>query len=97
MTVSLLYFGILKDMTGKAGGRLEMPVGATVADVLAAVRTPGALIWGTVAVAVNREYAGLGTVLQEGDEVAFLPPVSGGAGDGRLARRGWGTWLRGGR
>jgi molybdopterin converting factor small subunit len=30
-------------------------------------------------VAVNREYASLATVLREGDEVALLPPVSGGA------------------
>nr|WP_232298866.1 MoaD/ThiS family protein [Granulicella tundricola] len=33
---------------------------------------------GSIAVAVNREYAGMETVLNDGDEVALLPPVSGG-------------------
>jgi molybdopterin converting factor small subunit len=37
-------------------------------------------VWKTLAVAVNRDYAGLTTVLKDGDEVALLPPVSGGCG-----------------
>ncbi len=36
-------------------------------------------LWQSLAVAVNREYAALSTVLREGDEVALLPPVSGGS------------------
>jgi molybdopterin synthase catalytic subunit len=36
-------------------------------------------VWGALAVAVNREYANRSAVLQEGDEIALLPPVSGGA------------------
>ena len=35
-------------------------------------------LWQSLAIAVNREYAALDTVLREGDEVALLPPVSGG-------------------
>jgi hypothetical protein len=35
-------------------------------------------VWKSIAVAVNREYAGLAHILNEGDEVALLPPVSGG-------------------
>ncbi len=42
-------------------------------------------VWKTLAVAVNREYAGLETVLQDGDEVALLPPVSGGCFVGRVS------------
>jgi len=38
----------------------------------------GARLWQSLAVAVNREYASLNAVLREGDEVALLPPVSGG-------------------
>ena len=36
-------------------------------------------LWRSLAVAVNREYASLGAVLREGDEIALLPPVSGGS------------------
>ncbi|HEV2647462.1 MAG TPA: MoaD/ThiS family protein [Acidobacteriaceae bacterium] len=43
-------------------------------------------LWGSLAVAVNREYSGLDAVLSDGDEVALLPPVSGGCGQG-LDRR----------
>jgi hypothetical protein len=35
-------------------------------------------IWDTLAVAVNREYAGAATLLHDADELALLPPVSGG-------------------
>jgi len=38
-------------------------------------------LWQSLAIAVNREYAALDTVLREGDEVALLPPVSGGSGE----------------
>ena len=38
----------------------------------------GISVWDTLAIAVNREYAQPGTILHEGDEVALLPPVSGG-------------------
>lgn len=45
------------------------------------------LMWRSLAVAVNREYAPVDTVLREGDEVALLPPVSGGLlRAGRIAR-----------
>ena len=36
-------------------------------------------VWKAIAVAVNRDYATLATPLHDGDEVALLPPVSGGA------------------
>lgn len=59
---------------------LELPPGATAADALAAVRRrpgterlpPGPLI------AVNQRYAKPETALQDGDEVALIPPVAGG-------------------
>jgi len=46
-------------------------------------------VWASVAVAVNREYAAADAVLREGDEVALLPPVSGGSfadGERRVPR-----------
>ncbi len=81
MRVRILFFGILKDMADKASDSLELPEGATVGDMLAHY----ALIPGlkdslsSLAVAVNRQYAGADTELKQDDEVALLPPVSGGS------------------
>ncbi len=77
----MLCFGVLKDLVGRERELLELADGASVATVVDAVRARAATdagVWGSLAVAVNREYAGLGTVLHDGDEVALLPPVSGG-------------------
>lgn len=78
----MLCFGVLKEQLGGERVAVELADGACVRDFVAVMRgrTRGAgAVWSSVAVAVNREYAGLGTVLHEGDEVALLPPVSGGA------------------
>lgn len=75
----MLYFGVLRELMGCPREWVEMDDGASVRDLVARVRgerEDG--VWGVMAVAVNREYAGLGTVLRDGDEVALLPPVSGG-------------------
>lgn len=77
MRVQVLYFGVLKDAFGLAGEGLELAEGACVADLLRAVRGPEGF-WDSIAVAVNQEYAKGSDVLKEGDEVALLPPVSGG-------------------
>ena len=57
---------------------------ATVEDVVRLLRARASngsgAVWTASAVAVNCEYAGVATVLKDGDEVALLPPVSGGAG-----------------
>ncbi len=79
--VDVLCFGVLKDFFGGERDQLELPEGTNVAGLLAGLQDRGTgdvAVWKTLAVAVNREYAGLGTVLQDGDEVALLPPVSGG-------------------
>jgi molybdopterin converting factor small subunit len=79
--VELLCFGVLKDIVGRERELLELAEGASVATVVDAVLARAAAdskVWGSLAVAVNREYAGLETVLRDGDEVALLPPVSGG-------------------
>ncbi len=87
MRVRVLLFGVLKERIGKAEQELELPPGARVEEVVAwasGVMLDGGLLRST-AVAVNREYAAAGTELRDGDEVALLPPVSGGACDVRLA------------
>lgn len=79
MRVKVLYFGVLKDGFGREGEALELAEGASVADLVAACRGRfGGAAWESIAVAVNQEYARASDVLKEGDEVALLPPVSGG-------------------
>lgn len=82
MTVHVLYFGILKEFFDGDRDIVELSAPATVADLLALLHERGTddlPLWKHIAVAVNREYAQLHTPLQDGDEVALLPPVSGGA------------------
>jgi molybdopterin converting factor subunit 1 len=85
MRVKVLYFGVLKDLLGMATDDLELSEGSTVAALLRILqqRTSNlrmdAKVWQSLAVAVNREYSSTGAVLRDGDEVALLPPVSGGS------------------
>ena len=91
MRVQVLFFGVLKDIVGRGEDALELQDGATLADVLSHYeqRVPKIReVLHTVALSVNQHYAGPGAVLGEGDEVALLPPVSGGtsgSGGGRRA------------
>ena len=79
MRVRVLYFGVLKDVAGQSRGEMELEEGASVADLLALHRgARTAAVWDSIAVAVNQEYARAEDVLKDGDEVALLPPVSGG-------------------
>ena len=80
----VLFFGLLKDAFHQDGRSMEMPAGSTVADLVQACRqtVPPSSIWSSLAVAVNQEYAGWGVPLNEDDEVALLPPVSGGVPNG---------------
>jgi len=85
MRVRVLFFGMLKDLAGKSSETLELREGATVGDVLADCeakipRLKNAMA--SLAVAVNQQYAGVETVLRADDEVALLPPVSGGSEGG---------------
>jgi molybdopterin synthase catalytic subunit len=77
MTVTVRLFAILRQRAGRESIELELPEGATVADALAQV---GDLAGGLkLVMAVNREYAAVDDVLTPGDELALIPPVSGGA------------------
>jgi MoaE-MoaD fusion protein len=84
MRITVRLFAILRERAGHGAIELELPSGATVSDALSRLRAgwPGLeepLGAGSVAVAVNREYAGPATQLSQGDELALVPPVSGGA------------------
>jgi molybdopterin converting factor subunit 1 len=82
MRVQVLFFGVLRDLVGRASESLELDDDATVADVLEHYQSRIPKIremLPSLALSVNQHYSGPGAVLGNGDEVALLPPVSGGA------------------
>ena len=87
MRVRVLFFGVLKDIVGAAEETAEVPPQSTVGTVFDSYchrfetlgeRRPSILF------ARNREFATPETALSENDEIAFLPPVSGGSGPLRI-------------
>ena len=84
MRVHVLLFGILRESAGKSAEEIELAEGASVRDVLQQYETRiPALREGmaSLAVAVNQRYVGPDTKLKANDEIALLPPVSGGMAD----------------
>lgn len=85
MRVRVLFFGRLKEIVGRAEEDAEMSEGARVEDLFARYgsRFPQlAEFRPSVVASVNQEFAAWRTPLTHGDEVAFLPPVSGGEAQG---------------
>jgi molybdopterin converting factor subunit 1 len=81
MRVTVRLFARLRDLVGAGELAREAPAGATVRSVWdGLVRDyPAIAPYGeSMSCAVNAEYARMTTAVAEGDEVAFLPPVSGG-------------------
>ncbi len=77
--VQALFFAAYRDLIGAAELEFELPRGSTLANLIEAVRARvGAALPEAPVAAVNQEYATPDTVLQHGDEVAFIPPVAGG-------------------
>jgi len=79
--VSVRFFARLRELTDTETERKQIPAGSTVGDVYDAVRSMHAELPPREAVraAVNQEFSPWDTIVAEGDEVAFIPPVSGGA------------------
>ncbi len=76
MQVSIRLFAGLRERAGTGARTLALPDGATLGDVWSALALgdePDGLLY-----AVNKRYANSATALAEGDEVALIPPVSGG-------------------
>jgi len=86
MRVRVRLFAILRERAGTGELELDLPDGARVADALAAVADLAAGL--PLVLAVNREYADPGAVLSADDELALIPPVSGGAADAHAAVTG---------
>jgi MoaE-MoaD fusion protein len=82
MRARVLFFGLLKDVVGTASEESDFPEGAdlgAVFDTYASRHPRLRQLASSIVVARNQEFAGLTTPIAEGDEIAFLPPVSGGA------------------
>lgn len=83
MRIKVLFFGMLKDVVGRAEEELEVGPGARLQSVFThyAERFPRLReMEGSVVLARNQQFSPASTPVAEGDEVALLPPVSGGAG-----------------
>ena len=84
MTVTVRLFAILRERAGSDRMELQLPDGAPVADALRALsKIPslaGLLERVPVQMTVNRDYASATTALSPHDELALIPPLSGGAG-----------------
>ena len=87
MRLQVLYFGVLKDLLGCEREEVELPAESSVEMLTKTLQERRGLqsaadLWRSVAVAVNQEYVRADVLLHEGDEVALLPPVSGGWKEG---------------
>jgi molybdopterin converting factor subunit 1 len=81
MRVTIRLFARLRDLAGSGELVREVPASATVQDVWRALvaEVPALSDYErTLSVAVNADYSRMSAPVQEGDEIAFLPPVSGG-------------------
>lgn len=81
MRVTVKLFAGLRDVAGWSEQPCEVPASATARDVwdrIVAMHPACAPYATALSVAVNADYARFDTRVDEGDEVAFLPPVSGG-------------------
>lgn len=79
-TISVLLFGIARDLTGQTTVSLPLSQGASVGDLLSELHQQYPPLSGirSLLVAVNGEYAEAEHVLSNEDEIAIIPPVSGG-------------------
>jgi len=79
--MTVLLFAAARDLAGAGSLAIDLPLGATIADLRAALaqRTPAlASLLAKSALAVNHDFAADDRILQPTDEVAVIPPVSGG-------------------
>ena len=84
MQVRVLFFGMLKDLAGRGSDLLNLPDHATVGEVFShyeELHPRLGKLAASIAISLNQEFAEPDSRLKEGDEIAFLPPVSGGSND----------------
>ncbi len=80
MQVNVFLFGITKDLVGKQRLQMNLTEPATVADFKKSLseKYPELIELNSLAIAVNSEYATDEIVIRSNDEIALIPPVSGG-------------------
>jgi molybdopterin converting factor subunit 1 len=81
MKVRLLFFAVLRDITGRSEAEIEVEEGTRPADLWQSLRSAHIELAGYPTpplTAINESYADPATLLREGDELAFIPPVAGG-------------------
>src|SRR5580692_8389684 len=92
MRVRVLFFGMLKDLVGRPSEDADFPDGSNLRAIFDgyAARFPRLReLAPSIVVAHNQQFADLSVSVSEGDEVAFLPPVSGGSGsDSEISQNG---------
>lgn len=77
MSIQVKFLAAMREHMGRSGDTVEVDSTATVADVWAQVSGDQPLPPSTL-IAVNMEYADASHEVEDGDEIAFLPPVTGG-------------------
>ncbi len=90
MQVTVRLFGSVRESCGEKELTLDVPEGTRAGELrelLAERHPPFTQLGPRIAISVNLELAALEQVLREGDEVAFLPPVSGGVGNCTISDR----------
>ena len=83
MQVHIIYFASVRDALGRGRDVVSLEEGATVAALVSWLereRSKAAYLLPTVRVAVNREFVRSDHVLNDGDELVLVPPISGGSG-----------------
>ncbi len=81
MDITVRFFALYRERAGRSAVAMDLPEGATVADLTAEVRRQFPMLAPPqvkIVVAVNADYAETDVVLQSGDDVCLIPPVSGG-------------------
>ena len=81
MKVQVQFFSRIRDLAGRSEMELEVPTGATAADLLGLIysQTPALREWDkSILVASGVEFVGRDYVLKPADEISVMPPVQGG-------------------
>ncbi|MFO1484077.1 MAG: MoaD/ThiS family protein [Verrucomicrobiaceae bacterium] len=81
MKLRVLFFSVLRDITGTDEISVELPAGSTMADLLAQIeaRWPKLRDWApSMLLALDQTYVKRDAVLHDGAEIALMPPVQGG-------------------
>lgn len=77
MTIQVRFFASLRERMGRASAELEAGAASTVGEVWTAV-SEGKAMPDNLLMAINQDYVQADTKVEDGDEVAFFPPVTGG-------------------